>query len=503
MIRGGARSGRLNRLQQLGFKLPWQAITILLRLVYGFRIEGAERLPAGGPYILVHNELSVIGFLMTGWVDILATGQAFGLTQETMTFIREERMTLPFFRKVINDKTPGKYAALAPSGSGRLALGLLEAFHILQNGGVVVLYPEGDMTWDGRPLPLGHALAWLGLHSAAPIVPALATIGAYDIWPRWETRMHLTGRMSLKIGEPFRLCDSPLERVTDRDIASAEDQLRRRFESDCFGPGGVRDWAGVPSVNQVPLQEPVKWQRRSGPPQRSGLPKDKPSRRGLGFLLWRCPICHSEDSVIHLRPLFRQQTVLCQVCGTHWLVRRATGRDFRLRVTNGPRELVGLDMALSAWYDQVKCDLTPEPRSSSDLELAQGEQELLLAASVSLDCRALASSGENTRVISSQPDSSPPGVAELADWEARGEGRLVLTTERLIWQGANSRVDIWWREVSLITLWLWDSLTAVCRTTAYRFELRHENGLKWLAYCRVQAQQVAARTARKITVSPF
>lgn len=503
MIRGGAKSGGVNRLQQLGFKLPWQAITLLLRIFYGFRIEGADRLPNQGPYILVHNELSPMSFLMTGWIDILAMGQAFGQTRETMTFLREERMNLPFFRSVINSKTPGKYAALAPSGSGRLALGLLEAVHILQNGGVVVLYPEGDMTWDGRPSPLGHALAWLGLHSAAPIVPALATIGAYDIWPRWETRMHITGRMSLKIGEPMRLCQEPSKRVTEQDIAEAEDRLRRRFEIDCYGPGGIQEWSGVPTVNGDPAKEPFGRRRRVSLPRRSGIQKDKPSKRGIGFLLWRCPVCHSEDALIHSRPVFGRQSVQCQSCNTHWSVSRKPGRDIRLRVTECPLEFAGLEMALSAWYDEIRCDLSPEPISSGDLELGPGEHPLLSASAISLASRPLVSSIETPGVTTPQRTGVEPVRAELADWDAHGDGRLMLTTDRLIWRSANSRVDIWWHDVSLITLWLWGSLTAVCRRTAYRFELGQENGLKWLAYCRVQAQQMAARTGRKITVSPF
>ena len=75
---------------------------------------------------------------------------------------------------------------LMPEGAGRLALGLLDGVKVLRAGGLVNINPEGDTTWDGRPLWPGKALAWLALHTAAPIVPALASIGAYDLAPAWS-----------------------------------------------------------------------------------------------------------------------------------------------------------------------------------------------------------------------------------------------------------------------------------------------------------------------------
>ena len=55
---------------------------------------------------------------------------------------------------------------------------------MLQQGGGVYVHPERDMPWDVRPMLLWRSLAWLALHSAAPVLPVLSSISTYDIWPR-------------------------------------------------------------------------------------------------------------------------------------------------------------------------------------------------------------------------------------------------------------------------------------------------------------------------------
>jgi 1-acyl-sn-glycerol-3-phosphate acyltransferase len=503
IIRGGANPANLGLGQRILFELPWLAAASLLRLIYGFRVEGAENLPGEGPFILVSNEHSPIAFLITGWMAIVALKEAFQRNPETISFLREELFDFPFFRSALNEKAPGRYAALTPVAAGRLALGLLEAYRTLQGGGVVVLNPEGDMPWDGRPLPIGHALAWLGLHTAAPIVPAMITAGAYDIWPRWQARMNLKGHVRLRIGKPFRLSEAPLERVTDADMAVAERTMRTRFDALCYERGGVAEWSGVPTRRGVPVEGEVRIPSSPARPLYGAQTHHIALwRRGIALLLWRCPVCHTDDSLVHERPILREQTLRCRACGTRWRVRHIPGKDFRLEVVEGPGELVGLDMALSGWYDEMRRNMHSVPSLPHSGEPGPDEHVITETSNVMLLPR------RPNALLENWDGREPPRIqprfkAQLADWQKVGMGRLVLTDNRLIWHGPRGELDFWWDHITSVSLWMLNTLTIRYGAAPYRFELGQENGLKWLTYSVVQAERAAARTGRKLNISSF
>jgi 1-acyl-sn-glycerol-3-phosphate acyltransferase len=504
LIRGGANPNDLSLGQRIVFELPWHAAALLLRLLYGFRVEGAEFLPDKGPFILVSNEHSPIAFLITGWIAITTLKKAFLRNPETIAFLREELFDFPFFRNALNDKTPGRYAPLNPVSAGRLALGLLEAYRTLQGGGIVVLNPEGDMPWDGRPLPLGHALAWLGLHTAAPIVPAIITSGAYDIWPHWQPWMNLKGQVRLRIGKPFRLVETPRERVTDEDMAATELMMRARFDELCYGSGGLAEWTGASTRHGIPLERPPKLSGFSVASERSQFKPQPiaPWRKGIALLLWRCPVCLTDDALVHDRPLLGEPTLRCQVCRTRWRVRRIPTRDFRLQVLEGPTDLVGLDMALSAWYDAMKRDMQPARNHALDVRLNTEEEFITETSNVSLLPR------QPSALLGSWNGREPPRFQlslppQAAGWVSVGKGRLVLTDKRLIWQGPRGELDFWWCNINSISLWMFSTLTIRYGAAPYRFELGQENGLKWLTYAGVQARRASAQTGRKLKTSAF
>lgn len=504
IIRGGAKPSDLSMGQRLLFEMPWHAIVGLLRLMYGFRVEGAENLPSEGPFILVVNEHSPIAFLITGWISIVSLKEAFKRNPETISFLREELFDFPFFRSALTDKTPGRYAALTPVSAGRLALGLLEAYRVLEKKGIVVLNPEGDMPWDGRPLRLGHALAWLGLHSAAPMVPAIITMGAYDIWPRWQPRLNLSGRVRLRIGKPFRLSDVPRERVSEDDMLKAERILRACIDELCYENGGKAGWSGAPTRNGTALNETPTIPNIHASAQFERARKHPVPlwRRGIGLLLWRCPLCRVDDSIVHERPLLGKQSVRCQACQSRWRVRRIPGKDFRLEVIEGPAEVLGLEMSLSDWYDQIKKDLLL-PQSPSALPGQTRPETTITQANDATLLPRLPNPLTDKWNGREPPRVQPPSQVQLAGWGKVGKGQLMLTDQRLVWEGPAGPLDFWWRDVTSVSLWMLNTLTIRYGSAQYRFELGQENGLKWLAYAGTQAQRAAAETGGKPNIGQF
>jgi hypothetical protein len=57
-------------------------------------------------------------------------------------------------------------------------LGLLDAVEVPHGGAVMTLTSNGGLPWDARSVRLGKGLAWMALHTGAPIVPALSSSSA-------------------------------------------------------------------------------------------------------------------------------------------------------------------------------------------------------------------------------------------------------------------------------------------------------------------------------------
>jgi 1-acyl-sn-glycerol-3-phosphate acyltransferase len=111
----------------------------------------------------------------------------------------------------------------------------VEAFRlaqrILEEGHVLLIFPEGTRSRDGRLQRARDGLAMLALRTNAPIVP----IGVSDsdrVWPRGQKlpRPRPGSRVTVRIGSPFRLADE-LPAGVDRKTAKglATDLIMRRI----------------------------------------------------------------------------------------------------------------------------------------------------------------------------------------------------------------------------------------------------------------------------------
>jgi hypothetical protein len=96
-----------------------------------------------------------------------------------------------------------------------------------------------------------------------------------------------------------------------------------------------------------------------------------------------------------------------------------------------------------------------------------------------------------------------PSRPQLGEWASIGEGRLLLTSHRLLWQGPEGELDFKWSAMTAIYLWLVNTLGIRYGTARYRFPLNQEVGLKWLTHAGTLAQQVPRRSGYELTLSPF
>ena len=108
---------------------------------------------------------------------------------------------------------------------------LFKAYGLLNEGRAVAIAAEGEVPWDGQLIhPLAPGSAWLALRSQAPILPVVI-IGGYDILPRWQDYPRLSGRITIRLGNPFYVGDQAATQVDDQAISTASQLIYERMAS--------------------------------------------------------------------------------------------------------------------------------------------------------------------------------------------------------------------------------------------------------------------------------
>ncbi len=493
------------RLDALLQQAPFYVAAGLARLLWGFRVVNEENLPSQGPLILALNEYSALAMFVSGWVSIVMLKQFMEEDPDNVqSYMQEELWSFQFFRKVGAD-SEGKIKPLRPQGAGRLALGLLDGVRVLQRGGLVIINPEGDAPLDGRPMALGNALPWLALHTGAPIVPALASIGMYDIMPLWRMQPYLRGRLTLNVGKPFTLCDEPQMAVSAEDLRLVNERILEEFTKVRYSPGTEADWAGPPTRNGKPVQEPIALKPAREPAVAwpdEGAKEASMLRLGVRHLLWRCPMCHTEGSVFHRIPILGCDEIRCRACGTRWSLEHVVHHDFRLRVEEGHPDVVGLDMALTRWHDEARRGFEPSAIAVEGVELRPGEEVYLEGERVKLQAYRPSPlfDGYADREA---PRVMPRGRREYSDHETVGEGRALITDERLIWQGPDGKLDFDWSHVTAISLMIPNTIYIRYGPVPYRFDLGRGLPLRWLTYSGTMARRVADQDGHELVTTRF
>jgi 1-acyl-sn-glycerol-3-phosphate acyltransferase len=113
---------------------------------------------------------------------------------------------------------------------------LLPAMHAgafgLKHGKILMLFPEGERSIDGRVKPFRKGAAILSQHLAVPVVPVALT-GVFEIWPRnrpldWRRLLPGSGhRVTVRFGAPVA---SP---GTAMPCADHSEMLRSAVEQMC------------------------------------------------------------------------------------------------------------------------------------------------------------------------------------------------------------------------------------------------------------------------------
>ncbi len=176
-------------------------ITILCLIAFRLRVEGREHEPRHGPFIAAVNHTSAADPLLA----------AVSLRRRAHYMAKADVLTIPVLG-----------AWLASLGTFPIRRGepdrkaLRRTFQILEQGGVLVMWPEGTRSRDGRLQPAEPGAAHIALRMGVPVLP-VAIVGSYRVLPkgaRWPKFVAVTVRFGPPLHVPKvegRLDDQVLE----------------------------------------------------------------------------------------------------------------------------------------------------------------------------------------------------------------------------------------------------------------------------------------------------
>jgi 1-acyl-sn-glycerol-3-phosphate acyltransferase len=194
---------------------PWMAVlagAVRLGLagLTRVRIEGAiDEIPRTGPVIVAANHSSNLD------VPVLGSSLMPKLGRRLQWLGKKELFDWPIVGWIARN---GGIHAIDRSTADIDAFRL--ATRILEEGHALFVFPEGTRSHDGALGEGRDGVAVLALRTGAPIVPVGVT-GSYERWPRGQKVPHPGGRVTARVGSPFRLAEV-LPAGLDRRAAKAQ-----------------------------------------------------------------------------------------------------------------------------------------------------------------------------------------------------------------------------------------------------------------------------------------
>jgi 1-acyl-sn-glycerol-3-phosphate acyltransferase len=156
-------------------------------VLFRLRMRGAERLPEEGGFVLAPSHRSMMDIPFAGWV-----------TSRQLRYMgKQSAFNVPVLGALF--KILGGFP-VQRDGTDRKAL--RESIAMLQNGEILLVYPEGTRQHGPKIQPLQPGAAYLALRAGVPLVP-LAIAGTEEIMRDHSGKLPHFGRVAVVVGEPI------------------------------------------------------------------------------------------------------------------------------------------------------------------------------------------------------------------------------------------------------------------------------------------------------------
>ena len=216
----------------------------------------------------------------------------------------------------------------------------------------------------------------------------------------------------------------------------------------------------------------------------------------LQTLLWRCPICKTQDVLTHLEHRFKHDQIDCSACQSRWeLIRVFGGSDFRLRLISGNG--ITQERPLAEWYDQMMEGMKLEPIEHPSwplLDISHPNERLYLYSPTIM---GLASPDDP--IFQHENASPPPDAPGVMGLRPLGPGQLFFTSHRLIYILTNKlTLSKPWKDLRSADTLMDRFFSLGFENRVYFFSLKGQSVLKWLAHTRLIVKQTKNDSKRRI-----
>jgi 1-acyl-sn-glycerol-3-phosphate acyltransferase len=179
-------------------------VRALMRLLFRLEGRGSEHVPRNGPVLLVANHSSFLDPPLVG-----------GVAPRPLSFMaKAELFRVPLLGPLIS-----RLNARPVRREGADASALRTALRILQEGGVLLMFPEGTRGPEGMLREPKPGAAMLAVLSGAAVVPVFIQ-GSGRAWPRGQ-RLPRPAKVIVTFGKPFTFERKDAEgRKTDYEAVS-------------------------------------------------------------------------------------------------------------------------------------------------------------------------------------------------------------------------------------------------------------------------------------------
>jgi 1-acyl-sn-glycerol-3-phosphate acyltransferase len=195
---------------------------LIARGITRVRVEGAlDEIPREGPVILAANHLS------NGDSVILGAWLTKQLGRRIHWLGKKEMLEWPIIGWI------ARHGGIHPVDR---AAADVEAFRtaerVLNEGHVLMIFPEGTRSPTGELQKPKDGLAMLALRTGAPIIP-IGIANTDRVWPKGALLPRPGGHATMRVGRPFRLADELPEGIDrKRAKALATDLIMRRIAAE-------------------------------------------------------------------------------------------------------------------------------------------------------------------------------------------------------------------------------------------------------------------------------
>jgi long-chain acyl-CoA synthetase len=198
----------------------WYLISRLTQVIsldrFDLKVNGLEKLPKNGPYIISSNHQSYLDPLILA--SVIPAEQFYRLFAVG---------TSEIFGKGLMRRLARSLKTVVVDPDANLVPAMRAGAFGLRHGLSLVLYPEGERSIDGTPRIFKKGAAILSIHLQVPIVP-VAIEGFYEVWPRNKPFQGFRP-LKIKFGNP--ILPPPESQASEEAYEKLTAELRSRVVS--------------------------------------------------------------------------------------------------------------------------------------------------------------------------------------------------------------------------------------------------------------------------------